>query len=426
MARTLKDAKLDTRAARQRFQKRREPHWRSLSEGMAVGYRKGAKGGTWIARHYSKDHGRRYQALGTSDDVVDADGLHVLNFNQAQEAAREWYQLLARKDAGEVLDDAGPYTVAQAMADYVVDYKRRGGKAVDRMEHTINAHILPKLGDIEVARLTKRLVREWRDALVDAPARVRTRRGEPQRYKEGENTPVEARRRRSSVNRVFNIFKAGLNYAHQNDRVTNNVAWTRVKLFRNVDAPRVRYLTDNESKRLVNVSPPDLRLIVTAALLTGGRYGEIAALTVNDFDPDTDTIYIAPSKSGKDRHVVLTQEGVDFFKRATAGQAGDELIFRRSNGTPWKPHYQSAPMREACAQAKISPPIGFHILRHTYASRFVMGGAPVAVVAKQLGNTVQICEKHYAHLAKSYVADTLKVAFGDMGLVEDDNVETLA
>ncbi len=175
MARTLKDAKLDTRAARQRLQKRREPHWRSLSEGMAVGYRKGARGGTWIARHYSNDHGRRYQALGTSDDVVDADGLHVLNFNQAQEAAREWFQLLARKDAGEVLDDAGPYTVAQAMADYIVDYRRRGGKAVDRMEHAINAHILPKLGDIEVTRLTQRRVMEWRDALVDAPARVRTR-----------------------------------------------------------------------------------------------------------------------------------------------------------------------------------------------------------------------------------------------------------
>src|SRR5262249_31107497 len=31
MARTLQDAKLDTRAARQRLKRRREPHWRSIS-----------------------------------------------------------------------------------------------------------------------------------------------------------------------------------------------------------------------------------------------------------------------------------------------------------------------------------------------------------------------------------------------------------
>jgi hypothetical protein len=51
MARTLKDAKLDSRSARQGLKKRREPYWRSISEGLAIGYRKGTKGGTWIARH---------------------------------------------------------------------------------------------------------------------------------------------------------------------------------------------------------------------------------------------------------------------------------------------------------------------------------------------------------------------------------------
>jgi hypothetical protein len=78
MARTLKDAKLDTRAARLRFEQKREPYWRSISEGLAIGYRKGAKGGTWIARHYCTEQGRRFQSVGTADDVVDADGEHNL------------------------------------------------------------------------------------------------------------------------------------------------------------------------------------------------------------------------------------------------------------------------------------------------------------------------------------------------------------
>ena len=53
MARTLRDAKLDTRSRRAKLKARREPYWRSISEGLAIGFRKGAKGGTWIARHYS-------------------------------------------------------------------------------------------------------------------------------------------------------------------------------------------------------------------------------------------------------------------------------------------------------------------------------------------------------------------------------------
>src|SRR5580698_10291888 len=97
MARTLRDAKLDTRAARLRLKPRREPYWRAISGGMAVGYRKGAAGGTWIGKFYSAEHGRQYQALGKSDDVVDADGVHVLSFAQAQESARKWLASLARQ-----------------------------------------------------------------------------------------------------------------------------------------------------------------------------------------------------------------------------------------------------------------------------------------------------------------------------------------
>lgn len=420
MPRTLRDAKLDSRSARLRLNQRREPYWRTLSIGLAVGYRKGAKGGTWIARHYSKEHGRRYHSLGTTDDVADADGQHVLNFDQAQGAARDWFQELAKIDAGEEI--GGPYTVAQAMADYLVDYLRRGGRAPDRMRYTINSHIVPNLGDVDVGKLTQRQVMEWRDSLVDAPARIRTPKGEPQRYMKPDTSPKRTRQRRSSTNRLFTVLKAGLNYAYHKGRVANADAWTRVKYFKNVDAPRVRFLTDDESRRLVNSAPPDLRSIITAALMTGARYGEIGALTAADFDPDTGTIYIAPGKTGKDRHVVLADEGISFFTRVTAGIPGGEWIFRRHTGNPWRPHYQTALMRDACNQANISPPIGFHILRHTYASRMVMRGAPMAVVAEQLGNSMRICEKHYAHLAKSFVAESVREAFGVMGIVEDDNV----
>ena len=66
-----------TRSARGRLKARREPYWRSISDGLAIGYRKGAKGGTWIARHYTVEAGRRFYALGAADDVADADGAHA-------------------------------------------------------------------------------------------------------------------------------------------------------------------------------------------------------------------------------------------------------------------------------------------------------------------------------------------------------------
>lgn len=46
MARTVRNPKIDTRSARSRLPTRREPYWTVLSTGCALGYRKGAKGGT--------------------------------------------------------------------------------------------------------------------------------------------------------------------------------------------------------------------------------------------------------------------------------------------------------------------------------------------------------------------------------------------
>jgi len=129
-ARTLRDAKLDTRNSRLRLKARREPYWRSISEGLAVGYRRGAKGGTWIARHYSTEHGRRYQAIGATDDIADPDGQHVLSFAQAQEAARAWFADLARRDRGEAM--VGSYTVRECINEYVAWLEAHRKTGADR------------------------------------------------------------------------------------------------------------------------------------------------------------------------------------------------------------------------------------------------------------------------------------------------------
>ncbi len=85
-------ARLDTRTTRLKLAPRREPYWRVIQEGRAVGYRRIAgRAGTWIARHYSPAAGRSYQALGSADDTMEADGSATLTFAQAQDAAVAWF-----------------------------------------------------------------------------------------------------------------------------------------------------------------------------------------------------------------------------------------------------------------------------------------------------------------------------------------------
>src|SRR6266576_5235451 len=66
------------------------------------------------------------------------------------------------------------------------------------------------------------------------------------------------------------------------------------------------------------------------------------------------------------------------------------------------------PMAEACERARIKPAISFHILRHTWASHAVMNSMPLMVVAKNIGHAdTRMVEKHYGHLAPSFIADAI-------------------
>ena len=107
----------------------------------------------------------------------------------------------------------------------------------------------------------------------------------------------------------------------------------------------------------------------------------------------------------------------------TAGRAGAAVAFIRDDGKDWAPSHQQRPIANASARAKIEPPATFHILRHTYASALARKGVPMAVIAAQLGHAdTRMTEKHYAHLAPSYVADTVRAALPALGIVERSSV----
>ncbi len=54
-----------------------------------------------------------------------------------------------------------------------------------------------------------------------------------------------------------------------------------------VDAPKVRYLTVDEIKRLIEFCPSEFRPMIQAPIYTGMRYGEVCALLVGDFNGES-------------------------------------------------------------------------------------------------------------------------------------------
>jgi integrase len=198
--------------------------------------------------------------LGRADDNEDANGNTVLSFKEAQGEA-----LKMEASGSDPLPST--YTVTDALREYLAWYKaHKKPYAYHQAELKAQGSILPVLGEIPVAELTPKRLRQWLEGLVTQPPRLRTGR------------------------------------------------------FSN--APKVRYLSIDESTRLINACEPDFRPLAQAALLTGCRYGELVGMVCHDFNPDAGCVTVRESKSGKPRHVPLTEEGQRFFERSTAGRPG--------------------------------------------------------------------------------------------------------
>ena len=422
MGRTVRDANLETRTARLRLPIRTEPYWRGLEKGFALGYRRRTKGGTWLARR--RPDGGRYveHRIGTSDDFQDAEGVAVLNYGQAQRAARDWWRAEQRREEGHDTR-TGPFTVADAIADYLKALERRGGKSVRETERKAHTHVLPMLGSLQVAKLTAKRIEDWHHGLAEKPALSRSKPGRKPNHRKMDRSTDGIRKRRATANRILTVLKAALNHAWKAGHVSSDDGWRRVPPFRAVETARVRYLTKTECVRLVNACKPAFRNLVRGALLTGCRYSELANLKAADFNRDAGVVTVRESKAGNPRHVVLTEEGQRVFATLRAGKFGDHPVFTRADGGIWRTSHQLRPMIEASRRAKINPPVSFHVLRHTHASTLAMRGVPMGVIAQQLGHAdTRMTEKHYAHLAPSYVAATIRAHFPTLGIAGDTTV----
>lgn len=403
MAQKVRDSRLEKRSNRLKV-KLGERHFKILDTGVALCYRRtSASYGTWSVRLVLANGRYRLSALGTADDHAEANGQTILSFGEAQAKALEQHKQLLRD--GGILK--GPYTVGQAAENYL-EWFRTNRRAVATTETNIKAHILPKWKNVEVAELTTTQIKLWHGALATKAARKRTKLGAPLAYREAPKDDEAKRSRKSTANRILTIFKAVLNKAYQDEHVASCEAWKKVKPFKDVDEPIVHFLSADEGKRLLNACPIDLRKLVRAALNTGARYSELTGAFVADYSPDNQSLYVRPSKSGKGRHVPLTVEGCAHFAEACLGKKSGELLFTRADGSAWGKNFHVRPLLKACENARIEPAVGFHQLRHTYASLLAQAGADLLTISKLLGHAdTRITSRHYAHLCDKTLSNAV-------------------
>jgi len=175
-----------------------------------------------------------------------------------------------------------------------------------------------------------------------------------------------------------------------------------------------RWLTRAEADRLVGAAWGYWGAMITVALHTGLRMGEIQALRWEDVDAKGRKLTVRQSwyggafkapKSGKPRTIPLNAASVEALERHTRRLHCD-LVFCTRRGTVIdKPDLERG-LGRVCAAAKVER-IGWHVMRHTFASWLVQAGVPLTVVRDLLGHSSIRMTERYAHLAPAMHADAV-------------------
>jgi integrase len=142
---------------------------------------------------------------------------------------------------------------------------------------------------------------------------------------------VAQKRRKSSANRYLAMLKAALNLAAKMGKIDkDHMPWAIVAPFKGVKGQRIRFLSLEEQGALVRGCDDEFRTLVQGALLTGARYGELAAAKVSDLDLTGGTLWVdGKGQDSRPRYIVLTEEGQEFFSGLAMGRGRGELLFLR-------------------------------------------------------------------------------------------------
>lgn len=154
------------------------------------------------------------------------------------------------------------------------------------------------------------------------------------------------------------------------------------------------FLSKTEIIQLLSVLKGDHLKIAKICLSTGARWGEAEKLRGSDIINGTVTFH--NTKNSKNRSIPITSELHD-------------AISTGCNGRLFKDCYNAFYSILKMQNFDLPKGQGAHVLRHTFASHFMMNGGNILTLQKILGHGTVIQTMRYSHLSPDFLNEALRL-----------------
>lgn len=328
--------------------------------------RSGAR--TYALKYRDPNGGQRQYRIG---------GVADLTFAEAKrEAIRIRSRVVVGKNPAEErkVERTVP-TVAELSVRYL-EYARSYKRSADIDERFVRLHLLPKFGKRRINQLDQTEVLEWLQASV--------RGGLAQ----------------ATVNRWQVILSHMLRMAKVWGLAGSEVNPLEGVKQKDPCNKKERFLTADETRRLrqaVEQSPNFmLAPIVALLLMTGCRKRELLDAKWDEFRLDQRIWRIPTSKSGKPRHVPLSDDALAVLRSLPGPDLSTYVVPNPKTGRPFGSIYNSWNSARIAAGL---PDVRIHDLRHSMASNMANSGQSLLVIGEILGHSQPRTTMRYAHIS---------------------------
>jgi integrase len=328
---------------------------------------------------------------------------------EAEEIERDLRrQLKEQAAAGGIVS----MTLAEAMRRYAETVVKLG-----RSDGSRELSVFKRLGeafgpDTPLDKITAPVVHRWRDGLLS-----KGHRGTPPKKKKATRSNEHRSRglKPAAINRYLDVLKAILRKAHFEWGALLRLPAIKGLKVKNA---KLRFLVEEEERRLLYASQEHLRRLLVFLLGTGARRGEALSLTWDAVELDGNrraAVQFRETKTGVARRVPLPEQVRELLMMMMRAQApkGEQRVFvwkvvkdGKEEVVPFDSVKRSFDTARAAAKLK---GVSLHTMRHTYASRLVMRGVPIYNVSKLLGHSKIQMTMRYAHLAPEGLEESVAV-----------------
>lgn len=156
--------------------------------------------------------------------------------------------------------------------------------------------------------------------------------------------------------------------------------------------PGMTFLTTEEIGALLDALTGDYRLVALLSLSTGGRWSEVNTLTAAQVIQRR--VVFLETKNGKKRVVPISAEL-------------EQEITENASASLFKVDYENFCRKLRRVKPDLPRGQATHVLRHTFASHFMMNGGNIIALQQILGHATIQQTMAYAHLAPDYLQNAV-------------------